>query len=65
LLDFLCELKLLWWPADIHSVTRSSRCRPATKVARWRTHGRNSFSEQNGRWLTDANLYKKIYVRFK
>ena len=32
---------------------------PATKVAKRRAQGRNSQSEQNGRWLADANLYTK------
>jgi hypothetical protein len=32
----------------------------ATMVAKRRAQGRNSQSEQNGRWLADAYLYKKI-----
>ena len=45
--------KLLCWPADIHSVTRSphpsSSFRiPATKVAKRRAQGRNLRSGQNG-----------------
>ena len=57
---------LLCWPATIHPVTRSphptplrpSRT-PATTVAKRKAQGRNLQSQQNGRWLADANLYKK------
>ena len=37
----------------------STRRTSATKVDKRRAQGRNSESEQNGRWLADANLYKK------
>jgi hypothetical protein len=40
-------------------------CTPATTVAKRRAKGRNLQSEQNGRWLADANLYKKMYTSFK
>ena len=33
-----------------------------TTIAKRKARGRNFQSEQNGRWLADANLYKKIWV---
>ena len=46
--------------AGWHPLSHNPRA-PATKVVKRRAQGRNSQSEQNGRWLGDANLYKKIY----
>ena len=62
--------KLLCFPADIHSVTRTphpppSHHLPATRIAKQRAQSSNLQSEQNGRWVADANLYKKIYMSFK
>ena len=59
------QCKLLCWPADIHSVTRSphssSSCHtPATtRVAKRRAQGRNSQSEQNKRDLP-MRTFRKI-----
>ena len=60
------KCKILCWPADNQTVTRSphpssSRRTPATTVAKRRAKGRNSQIEQNKRWLVDAKLYKNLY----
>jgi hypothetical protein len=56
---------LLCWPGDIHSVTQSPQSSiywhpPATTFAYRKAQSRNMQSE-NRRWLTDANIYKKLY----
>jgi hypothetical protein len=50
---------LLCWPADIHSVTRSSR-HPARRGVKQRSRGRNLQREQKWRRLADVNFYRKF-----